>query len=266
MDDPSGPLSLHDWRTLARALTGAEPAARRALVRLMRHHDVEPRQIWGPIWGPIWGQTGDAPPVAPQSRASMPLPAPRQGAVRDRLLAPGAAPPTLAIDDAPAATDEADAEAPDGALDFGAVAAAYPGPRWELVGPLVDLTRAAEVTALDHNAIRMTTDGPDPEATITHPSPFCEDPVQFLSVLAVLARTTPHVRLYRVQRQPDGPAAVLVKVFPDPGPETLAVLDQFHPRAADQVRTAARAVADALAHLSEGVDAADPGAAAGITP
>jgi hypothetical protein len=100
----------------------------------------------------------------------------------------------------------------------------------------------------------MATDGPDPDATVAHPSPFCEDPAQFLALLAVLARTAPHVRLYRVARQSDGPASVLVKVFPDPGPETLAFLEQFHPEAAAQVRDAARGVAAALAHLHAQVD------------
>ncbi|KAA5606774.1 hypothetical protein F1188_05445 [Roseospira marina] len=134
-------------------------------------------------------------------------------------------------------------------LDFDALTRDDDDARWELVGPMVDLVAAARMAGLDANAVRLTLDDVDPEATIVHPSPFCPDPVVFLGVLAVLARTTPHVRLYRVRRRGDGPASILVRVFPHPEEETLALLDAFHPDVADRVRDASLMVADALAHL-----------------
>lgn len=224
MPDTPGPLTATEWLALVRALHTADATARLALIRLLRHHGIDADTL---------------------AEAAGPTAPPPQGAAAEPALIPA---------DDPAPGPDADPEtmlAELGAddLDFGAVAGAYTGTRWELVGPLVDLMQAAGHTGLNDNAIRLTVEGNDPEGTIVHPSPFCPDPEQFLSVLAVLARTSPHVRLYRVHRQPDGPAAVLVRVFPDPGPETLAVLDTFHPGTAARVRDMARQVGDALAYL-----------------
>lgn len=244
MPDTPGPLTATEWLALVRALHTADATARLALIRLLRHHGIDADTL-AEAAGPITSASASASPSASASASARPSTPPPQGAAAEPALIPaGDAAPGP---DADPETMLAELGADD--LDFGAVAGAYTGTRWELVGPLVDLMQAAGHTGLNDNAIRLTVEGNDPEGTIVHPSPFCPDPEQFLSVLAVLARTSPHVRLYRVHRQPDGPAAVLVRVFPDPGPETLAVLDTFHPGTAARVRDMARQVGDALAYL-----------------
>jgi len=147
---------------------------------------------------------------------------------------------------------------PDLPLDFDALSLGQNGPHWELVGPFADLARASQAFGLDANAVRRVEDEAESEATLIHPSPFCLDPALFLSVLATLVHSTPHVRLYRVQRRASGSVAALVRVFPDPGEETLALLDTFHPDVAEQVRVATRMVADALAFLSDRSEAPAP--------
>lgn len=251
MTKETGPLTVREWLALVRAVPPADVRARAALSRLMRYHQVDEQGIEAAAHVLV-----DAPGArTKQGRRRMQSP---DVFGMDAAVAVPAVPAVdLVVDtegDAAPAADDARFALPDttddNALNFDAIASTEPGPRWELVGPMVDLSRASTLTGLDHNAIRLTTEGRDPEGTIVHPSSFCPDPEQFLSVLAVLARTTPHVRLYRVNREASGPASVLVRVFPDPGPETLDVLETFHPRAAAQLRDASRAVADALAYLT----------------
>ncbi|MQX37177.1 hypothetical protein [Roseospira navarrensis] len=141
---------------------------------------------------------------------------------------------------------------PDPPLDFGGGAADADAVDWEIVAPFAALEMATQRAGLDPNAVRRTGPDDDPaaEASVPFPSAFCTDPVVFLGILAVLVRATPHVRLFRVRPGAgDGADAALVKVFPEPGAETLAVLVAFHPDAAEQVRATTRMVADALAHL-----------------
>ncbi len=213
MPPPPEPLTDREWRALADALREADPVAREALARLMRHHGVTTAHTQADADS----SAGDAGP-----RGDDPGPSFR--------FEPG---------------DDADD------LNFEAVVPGRHAPHWELTGPFADLTRAAETAGLDANAIRYASEGPEGDGTIIHPSAFCEDPETFLSLLAILARSTPHVRLYRVGRRDTGSVAVLVRVFPNPDPDTMAILDAFDPQGAESVRAAGVAVADALAYLDE---------------
>ncbi|SOD98803.1 hypothetical protein [Caenispirillum bisanense] len=119
---------------------------------------------------------------------------------------------------------------------------------WRLVGPAGEMRRAVADVGLDGNALRPA--DLDEEATVEYPSAFCTDGAVFLGILALLNQRTAPLRLYRSVERPDGGDRYLVRVFPEPGEETQAVLRAFHPAVARQVGELQERIRWAFDHLA----------------
>ncbi|MBB4266971.1 hypothetical protein [Roseospira visakhapatnamensis] len=207
-------LTAREWAALARAIDRTDPEACRALDQLARHH--------GLTLDDLDTMAGAArPPVAVPVVVVPPPPEP---------------PPALALEADLAL--EPDLAYPD---------ASDPAPHWEVIADREDLRIATAQMGLDSNVVRPTADGSDDEAMVSHPSVFCPDGPMFLGVLAVLVRRGALFRLYQARRTEDGAAeTVQVRLFPEPGSETMEILTLFHPETARTVKNLSTRVADAM--------------------
>lgn len=207
--------TLEEWAILARAISKNNHEARRVLARLLQYHGVTLEKL-----------------DARLDRARPPEPPVPRGGWPDLVT-------SFQLD------EEAEIPLP-------LAAASEPVLLWELVGGREELRIAAEQAGLDPNVVRPATEGSDEEAVIAHPSVFCPDEVRFLGAIAVLLRRRALFRLYRVRRAEGAEAdTVLVRLFPEPGSETMAVLEAFHPDMAPLVRDLSARVAGAMRLLEE---------------
>ena len=245
-----GPLTIREWRALARLVTASGGRTeRRALKRLMTHHGV------GDAAGDGFAETAtteedDAVLTAdPMIDVDEFGPAPQDADWWDDApVAPEAEGPEA---------EGLEAEGLGGAPLFDPLGADGSGVRWDLVGPVAALHRAAEAVGLDRNAVQSGAyDDDEPEGAITHPSVFCPDPVRFLAALAVMTKATPQARLFRVRADADGTETATMRVFPEPGDDVMADLDRFLPAVAGQVQELGQAVGDALEALGRAMDEA----------
>ncbi len=269
------PLTAREWCALARlVMASGGPVERRALARLVAHHDVAALVGWPPgTLDPdpdpaLWTE-----PPSTEEPASAAEDAPLEAVeTEDAEIDAGSGPSARDADwweDAPAHPDQEDL--PDGgfvshgSIDqdgierpaFDLFGSEGDGVRWDIVGPLAALQRAAEAVGLDRNAVQVgASDDDEPEGAISHPSVFCSDPVRFLAVLAVMTKITPGANLFRVRADDDGKTMSVVRVFPDADDEVMAELDRVAPGAVEHLHDLGRAVGDALEALGRAMDEA----------
>lgn len=122
------------------------------------------------------------------------------------------------------------------------------GASWRIIGDANDMARAAGDAGLDVNALRPA-DMPD-EIMVEHPSAFCQDGALFLGILALLYQRGAPLRLYRCVSRPGGGDETLIRVFPEPGEETQAILRVFHPRVARHVSDLQERIHGAFDHFA----------------
>lgn len=102
-------------------------------------------------------------------------------------------------------------------------------PGWLVVAEHGEVRRAAKDAGLDDNAVHPA--DLDGEAQVEHPSALCPEGTTFLTLLALLNQRNVPFRLYRQTGRSGSSDHYRLRVFPEPGSETKAVLHRFHPAA-----------------------------------
>jgi hypothetical protein len=205
-------LTLGEWATLVRAIDPENREARQVLALLLHTHGITLEKL-------------------------------------DNLLEPSTQPPPLvppggwvSVEQTPFHLEE---DSPEGALPN--MEDGDPVLRWELVTESAELRTAVGQLALDANAVRPALEGGWTEAMLVHPSVFCPRERDFLGVIAVLLRRGVLFRLYRVRRLGEANMdTVLLRLYPEPGSDTMALLETFHPDTARDIQNLGKRITEAM--------------------